>query len=159
MKDAVTKVIDVIIQEDFHGAFQKLLERYNKCITTGWDYFEGDQSFMCVLSIKMPMRKKSVNLFNDPRTFVLLYILTREGSYLPSNRNSPKSEQIKNAPLAILISTKQFYPMIILGSPGENVHRLGAFLSVYIYNWEQTNDYKFTTSNLQIIITKLVQIL
>ena len=34
-----------------------------------------------------------------------------EGSYLPSNRNSPKSERIKNAPLAILISTEQFYPI------------------------------------------------
>ena len=28
--------------EDFHGAFQKLLERYNKCIVAGGDYFEGD---------------------------------------------------------------------------------------------------------------------
>ena len=27
--------------EDFHGAFQKLLERY-KCIAAGGDYFEGD---------------------------------------------------------------------------------------------------------------------
>ena len=30
MKEAVTKVIDTLIQEDFDGAFQKLLERYNK---------------------------------------------------------------------------------------------------------------------------------
>ena len=30
MKEAVTKVIDTLIQEDFHGAFQKLWERYNK---------------------------------------------------------------------------------------------------------------------------------
>ena len=29
-------------QEDFHGAFQKLLERYNKWIAAGGDYFEGD---------------------------------------------------------------------------------------------------------------------
>ena len=28
MKEAVTKVIDTLPQEDFHGAFQKLLERY-----------------------------------------------------------------------------------------------------------------------------------
>ena len=27
MKEAVTKVIDALTQEDFHGAFQKLLER------------------------------------------------------------------------------------------------------------------------------------
>ena len=42
MKEAVTKVTDTLTQEDFHGAFQKLLDRYNKCIATGGDYFEGD---------------------------------------------------------------------------------------------------------------------
>ena len=42
MKEAVTKVIDMLTQEDFHGAFQKLLERYNKCIAAGGDNFEGD---------------------------------------------------------------------------------------------------------------------
>ena len=41
MKEAVTKVIDMLTQEDFDGAFQKLLERYNKSITTWGDYFEG----------------------------------------------------------------------------------------------------------------------
>ena len=42
MKEAETKVIDTLIQEDFHGAFQKLLERFNKCIAARGDYFEGD---------------------------------------------------------------------------------------------------------------------
>ena len=42
MKEAVTKVIDTLTQEDFHVAFQKLLELYNKCIAAGEDYFEGD---------------------------------------------------------------------------------------------------------------------
>ena len=42
MKEAVTKVIDTLIQEDFHGAFQRLLEQYNKFIAAGRDYFEGD---------------------------------------------------------------------------------------------------------------------
>ena len=42
MKDAVTNVIDTLTQEDFHGVFQKLLERYNKCIHAGGDYFEAD---------------------------------------------------------------------------------------------------------------------
>ena len=41
MKEAVTKVIDMLTQEDFHGAFQKLSEWY-KCIAAGRDYFEGD---------------------------------------------------------------------------------------------------------------------
>ena len=42
MKEAVTKVIDMLTQEDFHGAFQKLLEWYNKCIAAGGDYFKED---------------------------------------------------------------------------------------------------------------------
>ena len=41
MKEAVTKVIDTLTQEDFYGALQKL-ERYNKCIAARGDYFEGD---------------------------------------------------------------------------------------------------------------------
>ena len=42
MKEAVMKVIDTLTQEDFHGAFQKLLEQYNKGIAAGRNYFEGD---------------------------------------------------------------------------------------------------------------------
>ena len=42
MKEAVTKVISTLTQEDSHGAFQKLLERYNKYIAAGGDYFEED---------------------------------------------------------------------------------------------------------------------
>ena len=42
MIEAVTKVIDTLTQENFHGAFKKVLERYNKCIAAGGDYFEGD---------------------------------------------------------------------------------------------------------------------
>ena len=53
MKEAVTKVIDTLTQ--------KLFERY-KCIAAGGDYFEGDQSLICELSITVPIRKKSGNL-------------------------------------------------------------------------------------------------
>ena len=42
MKEAVAKVIDTLTQEDFYGAFEKMLERYNKCIADGGDYFEVD---------------------------------------------------------------------------------------------------------------------
>ena len=42
MKETVTKVIDTLAQEDFHGVLQKLLERYKKCIAAGGDYFEVD---------------------------------------------------------------------------------------------------------------------
>ena len=41
MKEAVTKVIDTLTQEDFDGAFQTMLERY-KCIAAGGDYLEGN---------------------------------------------------------------------------------------------------------------------
>ena len=37
MKEAVTKVIDTLTQEDFHGVLQTLLERYKKCIAAGGD--------------------------------------------------------------------------------------------------------------------------
>ena len=43
MKEAVMKVIDTLTQEDFYGAFEKLLERYNKCIATG-----GGTRVLCV---------------------------------------------------------------------------------------------------------------
>ena len=41
MKEAVTKIIGTLKQEDFHGALQKMLERY-KCTAAGGDYFKGD---------------------------------------------------------------------------------------------------------------------
>ena len=62
MKEAMTKVIDTLLaQQEFDGTYQKLLQRYNKWIADGGDYFEGDKSFMCVQSIKVPTRKKSGN--------------------------------------------------------------------------------------------------
>ena len=42
MEEAVTKVIDTLTQEDFDEAFEKLLERYSKCIAARGDSFEGD---------------------------------------------------------------------------------------------------------------------
>ena len=41
MKEAVKKVIYTLTQEEFHGAFQKLFERY-KYIAAGGEYFKGD---------------------------------------------------------------------------------------------------------------------
>ena len=41
MKEAMTKVIDTLTQEDFHEAYYKLLERY-MCIAAGGGYFESD---------------------------------------------------------------------------------------------------------------------
>ena len=42
MKETVTKVIDTLTQDNFHGALQKLLEWYNKCIAARGDFFGGD---------------------------------------------------------------------------------------------------------------------
>ena len=42
MKEAVTKVIDTLTQEDYDGPSRSWLERYNKCIAAGGAYFEGD---------------------------------------------------------------------------------------------------------------------
>ena len=55
MYEAVTKVIDTLTEEDFHGG---LPERYNRSIAAGGDYFEGVKSFICVLLIKVPTREK-----------------------------------------------------------------------------------------------------
>ena len=41
MKEAVTRVPNTLTQEAFRGVFQKLLERYNKWIDVGGEYFEG----------------------------------------------------------------------------------------------------------------------
>ena len=60
MKEAVTKVIDTLTQEDFHGAFQKLLERYNKCIAAGGDYFEGKGLEFHVCTINQSGHTKKV---------------------------------------------------------------------------------------------------
>ena len=42
MKEAVMKVIDTLTQEGFHGAFEKLLERFNKGIAARGEVFKGD---------------------------------------------------------------------------------------------------------------------
>ena len=58
MKEAVTKVIDTLIQEDFHGTFQKLLEPY-KCIAARGDYFERGLEFhVCTINKSVHTKKK-----------------------------------------------------------------------------------------------------
>ena len=41
---------------------------------------KGDESFMCVQSIKVPIRKKSGNLFNDPRIYDYTFLISFENS-------------------------------------------------------------------------------
>ena len=54
------------------SGLREVVGTVEQCIAAGGDYFEGDESFMCVLSIKVPIRKKSGNLFNDPRTLAII---------------------------------------------------------------------------------------
>ena len=76
MKEAVTKVIDTLTQEDFDGAFQKLLERHNKCIGAGGD-------FMYLLWKKVLIRKKSLE------TYLMIHVL----SYIHLfSKNSPAGD-------------------------------------------------------------------
>ena len=62
VKEAVTKVIDTLTQEDFHGAFQKLLKRYNKYIAAGGDYFEGQEFHVYTIN-KSAHKKKSLEIY------------------------------------------------------------------------------------------------
>ncbi len=64
MKEALTKVIDTLTQ----GVFQTLLERYNKCIETGGDYFEGGlESHVFTINKSAHTKKTSGNLSYAPR--------------------------------------------------------------------------------------------
>ena len=69
MKEAVTKVIDMLTQEDFHGAFQKLLERY-KQMHCSWRRLlrRGLEFHVCTIN-KSAHTKMSGNLSNDPRNY------------------------------------------------------------------------------------------
>ena len=57
---------------------------------------------MCVLSIKVPIRKKSGNLFNDPRIYIYIYMiwhwLTYKGWYaIKHNQTKPSQSKPKNS--------------------------------------------------------------
>ena len=74
MKEAVTKVINMLIQENFHG----LSSCWNGTTSAlqPMRLLQRGQEFMCVLSIKVPTWKKSGNLFNDPCINIYIYIHT-----------------------------------------------------------------------------------
>ena len=64
MKEVVTKVSDTLTQEDFDGAFQKLLERYNKCICS-WRRLlrRGLEFHVCTINKNCPYKKKSLETY------------------------------------------------------------------------------------------------
>ena len=58
MKEAVTKIVDTLTQEDFHGAFQKLLETViTSALQPEEITLKGTRVLCVVLSIKVPIRK------------------------------------------------------------------------------------------------------
>ena len=66
MKEAVTKVIDTLTQENFHGAFQKLLEWHNKYICIRRRLLRmGLEFHVCTITKSAPT-KKSGNLSYAP---------------------------------------------------------------------------------------------
>ena len=50
MKKAVTKVIDTLTQEEFHGAFQKLLERYKSALQPEEITSKGLEFHVCTIN-------------------------------------------------------------------------------------------------------------
>ena len=78
MKEAVTKVIVTLTQEDFHGTLQKLLERKAVHCSRGRLLRRGPEFHVCTLN-KMLIRKKSRNLFNNPRMCVCVCVCVERG--------------------------------------------------------------------------------
>ena len=58
MKEAMTKVIETLTQGGFHGAFQRLLDRYNKGIAAGGDYFH-----VCIINKSAHTKKQSLETY------------------------------------------------------------------------------------------------
>ena len=86
MKEAVTKDIDTLTQEDLRGAFQRLLKRYNKCIAAGaakmCPYEKSLITYLIflvclrtsqlILSISKPLKKKVIFGFEKVRKICFL---------------------------------------------------------------------------------------
>ena len=70
MKAAVTKIIDTLTQEDFDRASRSCWNGTTSALQPEEITSKGDLSFMCVLSIKVLLRKKSGNLFDYPRIYI-----------------------------------------------------------------------------------------
>ena len=93
MKEAATKVIDTLTQEDFHWGHAKFVGTVQQVHCSQRRLPRRGLSFMCVLSIKVPIRKTSGNLFNDPRIFPF----TKNGNhYLLEIFNRSNCLQINN---------------------------------------------------------------
>ena len=80
MKEAVTKVVDTLTQEDVHVALLKLLEQYNKFIAAGGDYFKGGLEFH-VCTINKSAHTKSLETY-----LMILVAKERINGFIPFPR-------------------------------------------------------------------------
>ena len=69
MKEAVTKVIDTLTHEDFHGGLPEVVGTAQVHCSRRRLLRRGLESHVCTIN-KVPIRKKSGNLFNDPRIYL-----------------------------------------------------------------------------------------
>ena len=74
MKEAVTKVIDTLTQEDFHGALQNLLERYNKCTAAKRKLLGRRLEFYVCTINKSAHTKKRMETYLIILVYIYIYI-------------------------------------------------------------------------------------
>ena len=74
IKEAVTKVIDTLTQENLYGAFKKLLKRYNKCIAAGGHSFERGLEFHVCTINKSAHTKESQGNYLMILVYLYIYI-------------------------------------------------------------------------------------
>ena len=67
MKEAVTKVIDTLTQQDFDGSFRSYWNGTTSALQPEEITSKGTRVWCVYYQKKCPYEKKSWNLFNDPR--------------------------------------------------------------------------------------------
>ena len=67
---------------------------WHKTFKEGRESVRDDESFMCVLSIKVPIRKKSGDLFNDPHIYTNVYIYIYIYVYIYIERERERKTKI-----------------------------------------------------------------
>ena len=78
LKEAVTKVIDTLTQEDFDGAWPEVVGTVQVHCSRRRLHRRGVEFHVCTIN-KRAHTKKSGNLFNDPRIYIYIYIYMIHG--------------------------------------------------------------------------------
>ena len=76
MKEAVTKVIDTLTQEDFHGGLPEVVGTVQVHCSRRRLLGRGEEFHVCTINKTAHTKKRSGNLFNDPRN-----LSTRQAGY------------------------------------------------------------------------------